>query len=125
MQELQFETTWNKSISIKDRTIIEEIFKETSTLPLKNIHFYPIRETINHKGDLLVTVLIHNFTDNKLIFHDQSIVYYENEIIVAEHTFTILKLVVPPNTSMPWTFIFPAANLYTQVAFQNGRLEII
>ena len=60
MQQLQFETSWDKALSVKDRQLIENIFNKTKQAHGSAIFCSPIREAINHKQELLVTVIIHN-----------------------------------------------------------------
>ena len=66
-------------------------------------------EAINHKGERLVTVLIHNREDTPLPFQDTAITYYNEDKQIAAGTFN-LPLEIPGKTSMPWTFIFTPAN---------------
>ena len=65
MQQLQFESSWDKQLAPQDRRNIEKIFQETKSLNSTSVIFSPIREAINHKDALLVSVLVHNFTKNQ------------------------------------------------------------
>ena len=58
MQQLQFENSWDKALSAQDRSYIEKVFVETKHLNGTGVIFSPIREAINHKEALLVTVLV-------------------------------------------------------------------
>lgn len=100
--QLCYETSWAKALSDIDKRNIENIFQ---TAP-KTL-FTTIRHAINHRGHLLVTVLIRNMSDQKMMFCDEKIVYMQDDHIVASNTFTIDALVIPPHSAMPWTFIFP------------------
>ncbi|TQR16597.1 SLAP domain-containing protein [Psychrobacillus vulpis] len=124
MQILKFEPSWDKALSNKDREEINAIFLETNKGSLLNVHLSPIRQVTNHRGDLLVTVLVHNFTHKELTFKEKILVYIENEIIMAKHVFTLPSLIIQPQVSMPWTFIFPANSLHSHLTLENGRLEI-
>lgn len=111
MQKLQWEKSWDKAVATQDREQIELIFLKTKDLMIEDILFTPIREAINHKKEFLVTVLVHNFTDQELIFDKTRLVYAIGNERKASHLFTIPMLILPPKVSMPWTFIFPKHNL--------------
>lgn len=123
MQILNFETSWEKAIATKDRKLITEIFQRSNTPDGQNIRLEPIWEAMNYKGEVLITVLIHNFTDTALIFHNQKFSYHENKAVIAEHIFTIPQLVITPKTSTPWTFIFPIEILHQREIRGKGKLE--
>lgn len=126
MQTLQFESSWEKTIAIKDRELITEIFQDSNSNMIDGqiIRLVPIWEALNYKGEILITVLIHNFADIEQIFQKQKIAYIEKETIIAEHTFTVHKLIIKPKTSMPWTFIFPVESLRMKEINGNGNLEL-
>lgn len=124
MQQLQFESAWDKQIAPQDRENIEKIFNETKHLNSSSVIFSPIREAINHKEALLVSVLVHNFTEHPLTFQNAPIQYSVNDNVIAEKEFTLPDLVIPSQVSMPWTFIFPKDSYRVQHSFKNGRLEL-
>jgi SLAP domain-containing protein len=123
MQQLQFESSWDKQLAPQDRINIEKIFRETKDLTSLNILFSPIREAFNHKEALLVSVLVHNFADSPLVFHDTKLAYSINGDIIAERTFTLPNFVIPAHTSMPWTFIFPKGSYQMSSSFKNGTIK--
>ncbi len=125
MQQLQYETSWDKTISVQDRQSIERIFSETKNHKSHEVIFSPIREAINHREDLLVTVLVHNFMDHPLSFNNTKLLYKIQGEVIAENIFTISKLVIPERVSMPWTFIFPQKCCKTQISIKNGQLEMV
>ena len=124
MQQLQFEESWDKAISVQDRNYIEKVFAETKHLNNEDVIFSPIREAINHEEALLITVLIHNFTDKPLTFKNKRMLYKIDEEVMAEKLFTLPSFVVPNKASMPWTFIFPNGCYTPQTSFEGGRLEV-
>lgn len=125
MQHLQFEKSWDKALSAQDRSYIEKVFVETKHLNGTGVIFSPIREAINHKKALLVTVLVHNFTDQPLTFNNTRLRYKIQGEVIAENEFTLPNLVIPNEVSMPWTFIFPKESYKTQLSIKNGRLEAV
>jgi SLAP domain-containing protein len=124
MQQLQFEASWEKALASQDRQKIERVFNETKCVDRSDIICTPIREAINHKEELLITVLVHNFTDKLFTFDNVRLVYSIQGEIIADHTFTVPALSIPANVSMPWTFIFPKDCYHQKTSYQNGSLEI-
>lgn len=116
MQKLQFESAWSKTVSPQDRDWINHRF----TTYIKNedrregVHFSFLREAKNHKGELLVTVMIHNFDDKTLILKETIIAYSDDEQIFATGLFNV-PCDIEGKTTMPWTFIFSPSNKTDQV----------
>lgn len=123
MQQLSFHPAWDKTISKKDRLLVEDLFEQTYNQADDLIMSPVIRAAVNYKKELLVTVLVHNFTHHSARFHNRSI-FIHCEHFDAEQVFTIPELVIAPFTSMPWTFIFKANPLYEQLALTQLVLEI-
>lgn len=71
MQNLVFEEAWDKTISNQDRYEIERAFQQ-SMIPQNELLCTPLWRAINHKGDLLVTVLIHNGTKEDFSILDKT-----------------------------------------------------
>ena len=124
MQLLKFEASWDKAIAKPDRLYIEKVFEETKKSLSNHIVFSPIKEAINHKNELLVTVLVHNFTQHALSFHKTRIFYLIEEDVIAKNDFTIPAFVVPSKTSMPWTFIFPVHSLIEERPASSGFIRL-
>ncbi|HWK23628.1 MAG TPA: SLAP domain-containing protein [Ureibacillus sp.] len=125
MQQLQFEASWDKALANQDRQNIENIFNETKHLKQASLSFSPIKEAINHQESLLVTVLIHNFTDEPYMFMNTKLLYRVQGDVVADNVFNLPILTIPSEVSMPWTFIFPKGTYKPQSSYQNGRLEVL
>lgn len=124
MQKLIYEDAWARTISEKDRIIIENSFK--NALPKGNsIEITLVRWDMNYKNELLLIALIHNYTKHDFPFIKRNLQYVHNGRIFAENTFTYPNLVVQARTSMPWTFIFPKGSYKENEEFDNGRIEIV
>ena len=108
MQTLYFEPAWDKTIAPVDREKIMAYFQSRHLE--KDVQLSFLWEAINHKGERLVTVLIHNNEDTSLPLRDMVITYYKDGKQIATGIFN-LPLEIPEKTSMPWTFIFTPANL--------------
>ena len=105
MQKLQFERAWDKTISQKDRQAIEHLFQQSVEQIEYPISCAILRQAINHKDNMLLTVLIHNFSDQEIAFEDRKVHCQLDEGHITQN-FTIHALRIPAKTSMPWTFIF-------------------
>ena len=121
MQQLQFESSWDKALSAQDRDYIEKLFNDTKGQNHSTIVFSPILQAINHRNELLITVLVHNFSQQPFTFDNTRLVHSNGQEVLAENVFTLPILMIPPQVSMPWTFIFP---VYQGAALGNGRLEM-
>ncbi|MFT8320496.1 MAG: SLAP domain-containing protein [Bacillus sp. (in: firmicutes)] len=124
MQKLIFESAWDKTISQKDRKAIEQAFQKADIIETAAIPITPLWQAINHKGDLLATVIIHNINNKDLFLNHTRLNYFEENTLIAEYAFKVSAIILPPKTSMPWTFIFPKESLIQQPSLQNGYLQI-
>lgn len=125
MQQLQFESSWDKALWTQDRMTIEKIYNDTKHQNNSKIVFSPIREAFNHNEDLLVTVLAHNFTVQLFSFQNIQLRYSIQGELVGDHTFHLPRLTIPAQVSMPWTFIFPKGSYRSLTSIANGRLEVV
>ncbi|RKJ06717.1 SLAP domain-containing protein, partial [Butyricicoccus sp. 1XD8-22] len=100
-------------------------FNETKQTKDAEFICSPIREAINHKEELLVTVLVHNFTEKNLIFNNKRLRYSIDGEIIAEKLFALPAFGISPRVSMPWTFIFPKDSYVQKNSYENGHLEIL
>lgn len=107
MQKLFFEPAWDKTIAQVDRDIITQHFQKLH--PKEDVYLSFLRVAINHKNELLVTVLIHNRQDEPLHLEETVIAYHPVHGTTITGVFH-LPLAIPRKTSMPWTFIFSASN---------------
>lgn len=124
MQKLIFEAAWDKTIAQQDRETIEQLFQKTKTNDTNAIEAITVSQAFNHKEDLLVIVLIHNFHDEVFSFDKIEVTYLEKETEIAAHHFSFPKLKLKSKTSMPWTFIFPKKSQLAQATLKNGILKI-
>lgn len=109
MQNLQFEVTWDKTLSNMDRDLITQVYNKQKVLS-NTISCDLIRSARNYKNDFLVTVLIHNATATEQTFIERA-VSLQTEQGQYRQRFTQPKLVIPSYSSMPWTFIFKQVEL--------------
>jgi len=124
MQRLEFEAAWDKTIAPADRKVIINLFNQTKNkqTETESIVLLPIRQALNHRNDLLATVLLHNFTDSIFSLEAIDLAYLENDRVIATHHFSFPGLTLPKETSMPWTFIFPQHVRVEGPSLKNSKL---
>ncbi|WP_164669327.1 SLAP domain-containing protein [Virgibacillus doumboii] len=123
MQQLKFHPKWDKTIAEEDRNHITQSFQQADLSSDKTIQFTSLWHVKNHRGDLLVTTIVHNTSESSAKLDNQILTCHVNGKEVAEHTFS------PPftfetKTSMPWTFIFPEGSFAKNVHFDENELTI-
>lgn len=96
--QLLFEQTWADAIAPIDRQAITQLFEQTKDSQERFSHY---KTATNHHGHTLITLLIHNRSDQTLTFNHTEVAF-ENHV----DFFTIPKLIIPPKTSTPWCFIY-------------------
>lgn len=121
MQKLVFEAAWDRSISQKDRDKIEQLFREETSE--EEVSFTTFRIAVNHKNERLVTAIVHNQTAQNLVFENTPLQFCDRDKLLVEHEFTLPALQVPPETSMPWTFIFPADSFEIPNSIEHAKLR--
>lgn len=125
MQKLEFEVAWDKTIAPADRKVIIDLFNQTKNKQTESIVLLPIRQALNHRNDLLATVLLHNFTDSIFSLEAIDLAYLENDRVIATHHFSFPGLTLPKETSMPWTFIFPEQVRVEEPLLINTKLRFL
>ncbi|MEC5423531.1 SLAP domain-containing protein [Virgibacillus sp. C22-A2] len=124
MQKLVFQSAWDSTIADQDRIRIEQTFREIILSTDKMVQFTSLWQAKNHRGDLLVAVIIHNTSQQDFSITDEKMTYSIQGVKFAEHTFSP-PITVEKQTSMPWTFIFPAGSFNSTENFHGGVLDSI
>ena len=109
IQKLYFEPAWDKTIAPTDREKMMHHFLQQTKQLQDGVHLSFLWKARNHKGEQLITVLIHNFEEINFRLDNTVISYNEQGKQMANATFS-LPCEIPGNTSMPWTFIFSETN---------------
>ena len=123
MQALLLEKAWERTISDADRSMIIEAFQEAVLSDKPAVQFSSLWQAMNHKKELLVTVIIHNIGKEAISFTDKTIKYSVAAKTAAKHTFS-LPFFIQGETSMPWTFIFPKESIFFWPNPEKGKLEL-
>lgn len=119
VQTLEMESAWEKTVSDQDRELIMRTFAGLTHTRKQDFAYTYLRHDFNHRGALLVIALIHNYDRHKRTFIDHEVQCCDKSgTIIAAESFTI-PVQISANTSMPWTFIFPAGSYGEEAAAAN------
>ena len=124
MQKLEFESAWDRTLALPDRLKIEQVFSELDHKHNEGQQSVILKTAFNHKNDFLVTVLVNNYAKQPFSLAEKNVVYKEKAGTISEMD-SPYSLEVPANTSMPWTFIFPAASIQKEPSGASGELILI
>ena len=122
MQQLVYHPAWEKQLSHKDRQIIEDVFEATYDVQNDILETPFIRADFNHKGQLLVMVLIHNFTHRAIGITEKYVQLSQGDFFY-EQKFT-LPTRIAAFSSMPWTFIFEPNEQFSELNLTDLHVEI-
>lgn len=122
MQCLTFEKAWKKTIDPDDKQQIVKVFEQANEMQKPTQKFVPLWQARNHRGDLLVTVIVQNIGDSVLTLDNVVLTYYEAGLLVAAHTFAHSHLTIESKFSMPWTFIFPGSKVMREPRFEDSYI---
>ncbi|MBR7553441.1 SLAP domain-containing protein [Allobacillus sp. GCM10007491] len=122
MQQLQYHSAWIKQV---DSTLDQQIQKAfIQTRENEDQIIVPLRQAINHKGDYLLTVLLHNREQQILnlstVHLSVSSLYFQ----ANQQHFSSAEWSVEPMTSAPWTFIFSESNYSGELTDDISNLTI-
>jgi SLAP domain-containing protein len=105
--QLIYESTWEKSMSKKDKELFERLYQDNLTDISEEVRFLNLRTGFNVHGDLFATVLIQNGTDKDIPLFQLPLRYCDAKGVIAEESFTYQSLIIQAQSSTPWTFLFP------------------
>ncbi|WP_430509967.1 accessory Sec system S-layer assembly protein [Gottfriedia solisilvae] len=108
--KLDLEPTWEAQLSDVQK---EELAKLVASLPKlgeNELSLHSISASLKEDGNLAATLLIRNGSKQAVNLEVLPLeLFDENFEIIARGSFTLAPLTILPNTSKPWTFIFPAS----------------
>lgn len=125
MQQLMFESAWNRTVSTKDREKIMQAFKNIELNEKEEIQLTPLWHAFNYQNDLLITAIVHNTSNKDFSFQNQKVQYIVHNDTIATHSFTLPTIFINAKTSMPWTFIFPKGRYLEKRPKPLGKLTIM
>lgn len=118
-----FESAWDRTLAEKDRNEIERVFSEINAEGKEGYQAVLLKTAFNYKQEFLVTVLLNNYSKIPMSLLGKKVVYKEKDQTLGEFE-SAYTLEVPAQTSMPWTFIFPAGSLIDPPDGDSGALII-
>ncbi|MFG6497146.1 SLAP domain-containing protein [Fictibacillus sp. UD] len=121
MQNLAFESAWDRTLAHQDRSEIERVFSRLDHDQKVGQQAVILKTAFNHKEEFLVTVLVNNYSNELFSLEGKKVLYNESGEHISEMK-SQYKLEIPAQTSMPWTFIFPAAALRKMPSKEFGEL---
>ncbi|WP_404405249.1 accessory Sec system S-layer assembly protein [Jeotgalibacillus malaysiensis] len=107
--KLELDPSWEQSIAETDREQLEQLVKSLQAPKAGEVNFMGISANYAKDGSLHTAVLLRNGSDRKLELRQLPLAV-EDAVgdMVASGGFKFDALEVNPNTSKPWTFVFPA-----------------
>lgn len=109
VHRLDIDPTWEAKISEEQK---EELRNLVSTLPKlgeNEVSLHPVSAHIHEDGNLVATLLIRNGSKQAVDLQSLPLeLINDNQETIVVGQFTLPPLTILPNTSKPWTFIFPA-----------------
>lgn len=124
MQNLAFESAWDRTLAHQDRLEIERVFSGIDHNQRVGQQAVVMKTAFNHKEEFLVTVLVSNYSEDPFSLEGKKVLYNESGKPVSEMKSQYV-LDIPAQTSMPWTFIFPSSALRVLPSREFGELIII
>lgn len=111
-QQLELEESWIKSLSDEQKTSLIELAKNLPALKEGEVNIQSVQIKRVEEGSLNVMLLIRNGSTQALSFEKLPLALYDaTGEVVAKGLFELGSLVVNPNTSKPWLFIFPPESI--------------
>ncbi len=107
MQRLKFHPAWERQMDPSMQVEIEEKFHQTLN---ERDMFVPLYHALNHQGDYLLTILIHNRTDESMDLSSFALTISDTKTLAEQEGFPTAEWSIEPHTSSPWTFIFSSQN---------------
>ncbi|HHY21722.1 MAG TPA: accessory Sec system S-layer assembly protein [Bacilli bacterium] len=110
MHRLELEESWEKSLATGEKEYLKEVFDRLEPPKKGEFNIIGLQATKQDNGELHVLLFIRNGS-NKRAEIEQLPLQIVDAVgdVVATGSFKLEKFTVNPNTSKPWSFIFPAS----------------
>lgn len=106
--KLELHENWEKSLPTEQRNTLEQLLSTLPALKKDEVNITGVQLKDQIEESLAVTVFIRNGSSQTLSFQQIPLVLSDaNNNIVAKGSFKLDNFEVRPNTTKPWTFIFP------------------
>lgn len=107
--QLDLDETWKKQLPEDQQEKLAEIVKSLPKLGKTEVNFTGLQAKMNNDGSLHASIFIRNGHDKAINLEQLPLEIMDaRNVVVAKGSFKLAPvLTVQPNTTKPWTFIFP------------------
>ncbi|MED0660837.1 accessory Sec system S-layer assembly protein [Bacillus smithii] len=110
--QLDLEPSWEQSLPDEEKKKLQQLVSQLEPPKKNELNFMGLEAKMLQSGDLAVTLLIRNGYEKAIQIQQLPLrIIDANDAIAAEGQFNIGQLEIKPNTTKPWTFIFPKNNI--------------
>ncbi|MGE6257311.1 accessory Sec system S-layer assembly protein [Heyndrickxia sporothermodurans] len=107
---LDLADSWEQSLPEEEKEKLKELISNVQPPNPGEVNFMGLQANRRETGDLHVTLLIRNGTDNNISIESLPLIIEDAAgDIIASGGFKLENFEVKANTSKPWTFIFPSS----------------
>jgi accessory Sec system S-layer assembly protein len=106
--QLDLEPSWEQSLPDEEKKKLQQLVNQLEPPKKNELNFMGLEAKMLQSGDLAVTLLIRNGHEQTIQIQQLPLrVIDANQSVVAEGQFNVGTLEIKPNTTKPWTFLFP------------------
>lgn len=106
--KLELHESWEKSLPTEQKNALEQLLSTLPALKKDEVNITGVQLKDQMDESLAITVFIRNGSSQTLSFQQIPLVLSDaNNNIVAKGSFKLDDFEILPNTTKPWTFIFP------------------
>lgn len=107
---LDLDSSWEQSLSTEDKEKLQQLIGSLQPPKTGEVNFMGYQAKQAENGDLHITLLIRNGSDNNISIESLPLTVEDAEgDVVAKGGFQMNGFEVKANTTKPWTFIFPSS----------------
>ncbi|MBP0725141.1 accessory Sec system S-layer assembly protein [Bacillus sp. RG28] len=124
VHRLALEPSWEERLSEDQKQQLSELVSSLPKLGENEVSFHAVNAGLQPDGTLAATLLVRNGAKQAINLEQLPLeLINENNELIASGSFKLPPLIVQPNTSKPWTFIFPA-ELVQLREFTKWRIRV-
>ncbi|WP_100374087.1 accessory Sec system S-layer assembly protein [Bacillus sp. FJAT-45037] len=106
---LELSESWEASLSNQEKESLATFIQTLEPLKSGEVNFTGLQAKKQEQGNLVITALVRNGSNKKINLEQLPLVLEDaSGEIVAKGTFKLGDFYVNPNTSKPWSFIYPS-----------------
>lgn len=105
---LDLAPSWEEGLSLEQKEALEKVVADLPELKSTEVNFVGFQAQVQEDGSIPVSVFIRNGHTKEMNVEQLPLELIDaNEDVVASGSFKLEDFSVKPNTTKPWTFIFP------------------